>query len=174
MDIAATLAEGRIKQNIDRVREYVGSNNARLELLMQLVLHGTDREQQLSSWVLSEVCDHRPELAKSWSGQMLLLLEQPLHPGTHRNIIRSFQFMELPEPHHGMITDKMMAILADPHQPIASRAYAITVAMRMVHLYPELATEMKLLIEEVLRVDSGPAVRSRAIKARKRLTKFHS
>jgi len=50
----------------------------------------------------------------------------------------------------------------------------ITVAMRMVQLYPELATEMKLLIAEVLRVDPDPAVRSRAIKARKKLERFRS
>lgn len=172
MDIAATLAEDRSKQNIDRVREYVGSNAVRFRELMQLVLYGSDREQQMSSWVLSEVCDHRPELAKKWAGQMLSLLDGSVHQGTHRNIIRSFQFMELPVQHHGMITDKMMAILTDPHQPIASRAYAITVAMRMVHRYPELATELKLLIEEVLRVDPGPAIRSRAIRARTRLTRF--
>ena len=47
MDIAATLAEGRNKQNIDRVHEYVCANTAELTLLMQLVLQGTDREQQL-------------------------------------------------------------------------------------------------------------------------------
>ena len=174
MDIATTLAEGRIKENIDRVRESIGSNTAQLMLLMYMVLRGREREQQMASWVLSEVCDDRPELAKSWTGQMLSLLDEPLHQGTHRNIIRSFQFMELPQRHHGMITDKMMAILADPYQPIASRAYAITVAMRMVQLYPELATEMKLLIAEVLRVDPDPAVRSRAIKARKKLERFRS
>ena len=38
-----------------------------------------------------------------------------------------------------------------------------------VKFYPELAAEFKLLLEEALRVDPGPAVRSRATKAMRTL-----
>lgn len=165
MDYRASLLNDRSKANIQRVADHIGSDADRFGKLMTLVLHGTFREGQLASWPMTIACEASPELGGPWVKKMLSLLERPLHQGVHRNMIRSMQFCSLPEPLHGKITDKMFAILKDPAQPIASRAFAITVGMRMVKVYPELAAEFKLLLEDALRVDPGPAVRSRGNKA---------
>ncbi len=169
MDHRTSLLGDRSKANIQRIADHVGADPARFAELMDLVLHGTSREAQLASWPMSIVCEAHPELGKPWVGRMLDLLRQPLHQGIHRNLIRALQFSVLPKRFHGRITEQLFAIVADPAMPIASRAFGITVAMRMVRQYPDLAPELKLLLEEVLRVDPGPAVRSRAVKALREL-----
>lgn len=171
MDYRASLLNDRSKANIQRVADHIGSDADRFEKLMALVLHGTSREAQMASWPMSIACEACPELGGPWVKKTLVLLDRPLHQGVHRNMIRVMQFCSLPKALHGKITDKMFAIVQDPVQPIASRAFAITVGMRMVKIYPELAAEFKLLLEEALRVDPGPAVRSRANKALRVLTR---
>lgn len=165
MDYHAVLLNDRSKANIQCVADHIGSDAARFEKLMALMLQGTSHESQMASWPMSIACEACPELGGRWVKKMLDQLELPLHQGVHRNMIRAMQFCSLPKALHGKITNKMFTIVQDPNQPIGSRAFAITVGMRMVKLYPELAAEFKLILEEALRVDPGPAVRSRATKA---------
>lgn len=165
MDYRVVLLSDRSKTNIQRVADHVGGDPKRFRMLMDLVLHGSSREAQLASWPMSIACEACPELGGPWVKKMLNHLERPIHQGIHRNLIRAMQFCSLPKALHGRITEVMFTIVQDPAQPIASRAFAITVGMRMVKLYPALAGEFQLLLEEALHVDPGPAVRSRANKA---------
>ena len=169
MDYLATLLRDRNKANIQRIADHIGRDRKRFAALMELVLHGTSREAQLASWAMSIACEAHPKLGGPWGGKMLDLRDLPLHQGVHRNLIRTLQCCPLPKALHGRITEVMFAIVQDQAQPIASRAFSITVGMRMVKFNPELAAEFKLLLEEALRVDPGPAVRSRATKAMRTL-----
>ena len=172
MDLEAELLADRSKANIQRIVEHIGADKSRFAELMALVLHGTPRTAELSSWVMTTVCGAHPTLGGPWVAKMLDRMERPGHEGVHRNIIRSLQFTELPKRLHGRIFTKMSAIIPDPRYTIAQRAFAITVAMRMVETYPELSGEMRIILEEVLNPDPGPAIRSRADKSLKKLRKL--
>ena len=165
MDHRSALLHDRSKANIQRIADDVGAHPKRFAGLMDLVLHGTAREAQLAAWPASIACEAHPELGAPWVKTMLDTLDRAMHPGAHRNMIRAMEFCTLPEALHGAITDRMFTIMQDPSEAIAMRASSITVAMRMVGLYPELSSEFKLVLEEMLRTSPGPAVRSRAKKA---------
>lgn len=165
MDYRSALLHDRSKANIQRIADHIGDHPKRFAILMDLVLHGTDREAQLAAWPMSIACEAYPELGTPWMKKMLDLLDRTVHPGVHRNIIRAMQFCILPVALHGTITDRMFTLLQDPSKAIAVRAFSMTVALRMVIQYPELTDEYKLLLEDVLRTSPGPAVRSRAKKA---------
>ncbi len=165
MDYRSALLQDRGKATIRRVADHIGDDPKRFALLMCVVLHGTSREAQLASWPVSIACEAHPKLGEVWVAKMLELLDRTGHPGVHRNMIRAMQFCTLPEPLHGTITERMFTLIQDPNQTIGTRAFSITVSMRMVLKYPELANEFRLLLEAVLRTAPGPAVRSRALKA---------
>ena len=165
MDYRSALLLDWSKANIQQVADHIGGDPKRFAVLMDLVLRGTSREAQLASWPMSIACEAHPELGGLWVKKMLNLLDRPMHPAVHRKMIRAMQFCSLPKPMHGAITDRMFTIMQDPSQTIASRAFSITVGLRMVAQYPELASEFKLVLEEVLRSSPGPAVRSRAKQA---------
>lgn len=171
MDIRTQLLKGNSRANAENVATYVGSNPGRFRILMQCMLDVDRRTGQLASHSVAIVCDTHPDLAVPYVGRLLGTLDAPVHEAVQRNSIRIMQTCTLPKGLHGRITSVMFALIADPQRSIAQRAFAITVAMRMVQLYPELNQEMVLLLEDTLRVDPGPAIRSRAGKALKVLRK---
>ncbi|MGV3636098.1 MAG: hypothetical protein ACO1NQ_00500 [Flavobacteriales bacterium] len=91
-------------------------------------------------------------------------MDAPVPEAVQRNSIRIMQTCTLPPRFHGRITSAMFARIGDPRRSIAQRAFAITVAARMMDAHPDLAPELRLLLEDALRTDPGPAIRVRATK----------
>ncbi len=169
MDIRAELDRGHSKAISLRIAEHIDADPDRFAMLMHCLLGNTPLIVQRAAWPMGMVCEAHPELVTPWMSTMLDLLDQPVHEAVHRNIVRNFQFCALPKKHHGRLIEVMFAWIANARKPIAPRASAITVALRLVKLYPELVDELRLVLEDVLRVDPGPAIRSRATKALKEL-----
>ncbi len=165
MDIRTQLLKGNSRANAESVATYVGSDQGRFRILMQCMLDDDRRTGQLASHSVAIVCDTHPDLAVPYLGRLLGTLDAPVHEAVQRNSIRIMQTCTLPKGLHGRITSLMFALIADPQRSIAQRSFAITVAARMVELYPELATEFELLLMDALRTDPGPAIRVRAGKA---------
>lgn len=172
MNLAAALLADRSKSNVQHLAEHIGEDELRFASLMELVLYGAPRPAELSSWVMNTVCEAHPSHGKRWVAKMLDRLDLPGHEGIHRNIIRSLQFCVLPKKLHGRVFSKMSELIPDRHHTIGQRAFAITVAMRMVLTYPELTNEMRDILETVLHPDPGPAIRSRATKSLKQLERL--
>ncbi len=169
MDIAAALDRAHSKALSARIARSIGNDRERFGELMTVLLDGPPRLAQRAAWPMGLVCEAHPELAIPWLPRLLDRLEAPAHDAVHRNILRTLQFCALPEPLHGRLTDLLFRWVADPQRAIASRAYAITAAMRLVQLYPELGPELRTILELVLREDAPPALRSRGNKALTRL-----
>lgn len=167
MDLRSQLLTGgHSRASADRIAAYVGDDPERFTALIHLMLHGgSERLRQLAAHSVSVACDPYPDLATPHVKDLLAVLDKPVHEGVQRTSIRVMQRCTLPKALHGRITEAMFARIADPARAIAQRAFAITVAMRMAKAYPELGEELRLLLEDVLRVDPGPAIRSRATKA---------
>ena len=162
MDIRTQLLKGNSRANADAVAAYVGDDPDRFRTLMQFMLDDDRRTGQLASHSVAIVCDTHPDLAVPYLGRLLGTLDAPVHEAVQRNSIRIMQTCTLPQRFHGRITSVMFALIADPQRSIAQRAFAITVAARMVKAHPDLGTELRILLEDALRTDPGPAIRSRA------------
>lgn len=169
MDIRAQLLKEHSRQNAETIAAYVGGDADRFAVLMRLVLHDDWLVGQRAAYSMALVCERQPHLATPYVERLLHTLDAPVHQAVQRNSIRTLQFCELPEPLHGRITEAMFARVGNPKAPLAQRAFAITVALRMAAAYPELQPELRLLLENALHNDPGPAVRSRATKALARL-----
>lgn len=171
MDIRTHLHQGTSRRTAEAVADHVGADPTRFKELMRCMLDDDRRTGQLASHAATIVCDRYPDLITPYVARLLRTLESPVHEAVQRNSIRMLQTCPLPKHLHGRIAEAMFGRIADPGSSIAQRAFAITAAMRLVQLYPELKQEMALLLEDTLRVDPGPAIRSRAGKALKVLRK---
>lgn len=165
MEIRTALAGGHSKLLSERIARFIGKDAERFGVLMDILRNGTPELRQRAAWCMGLSCAEHPQLATPWLSDMLDLLDRPVHDAVHRNIIRTLQVCELPEELHGRITEAMFTWIADASRPIAPRAFAITVALRLVKQYPELGPELRAILELVLRDDPGPAIRSRGRKA---------
>ncbi len=123
---------------------------------------------QRSSWPLSKIADHYPNILLPYTQQLLLNLQHPAHDAVVRNTLRIWQFIEIPENLTGQVYDQCFQYLSNPNDPVAIRAFAMTVCVNIAHQYPELAEEIRLVILEHYD-HSKSAFRSRGKKELKRL-----
>ena len=102
---------------------------------------------------------------------MLENLRRPVHDAVKRNTLRIVQTAELTEEQMGLAADLCFAIVPDPDEPIAARAYALTICHRICQAEPALCGELKLVIESCF-ASSPAAVKSRGRKILKALERM--
>lgn len=164
MDIRAQLLKEHSRRNAEVIAQYVGDDPERFAQLMDCMLGDGGRVAQRAAYSLGIVIDAYPHLAGPYVKRLLDALDAPVHEAVQRCSIRTLQTCELPVRLHGRITTTMFAIIPDPRRSIAQRAFAITVAERMVRRYPELSGEFRSLLEGLATQRPSPAIRSRASK----------
>lgn len=112
------------------------------------------------------------ERLKPYLGPMIMNLQKPgLHDSVKRNMVRILQTVEVPEEYMGVLADVCTGYLARPEEPIAARAFSMTVLLNITKRFPDLKGELKLLIEELL-PNASPGLRNRGLKVLKALEKL--
>lgn len=149
MNIKEQLLKEYSKKQTLKIAEYIGNNQKRFDELMQLFFNGESRVNQRASWVFQFVVEKHPHLIKPYFTQLVeKLYEKGVNDSTKRNTVRLFQFCELPNEIHGKLTGICFQFLANQKEAIAIRVFSMTVLERFCKIYPDLKTELKLLIEE--------------------------
>lgn len=172
MDLQANLDRIQFKEHVLEVVDWVGDDTERFHRLLEFILKGTNREQQKSAWVLTTICEAKPELAQPYLARFLDLLDHKgLHQGLYRCLIRIMMTCELPEKLHARIHDTMTGIMMDPGRSIAERAFAIHVGTRIIKLHPELKDEFSIVLDEIGLTNTSPAIASSIRNARKVIRK---
>ena len=162
MDIEARLEAEHSKSLTTAIVAYVGEDKERFAVLMQVFLKGESRVSQRAAWPLSFIAEQHPQLMRPYLDELLKKLEKRnQHPAIARNILRSFQQMDIPEKHHAVLVDLCFTFIKDQTCPAAIRAFAITVATNICRLYPELKNELYLILNELNQFPQLPAVKSR-------------
>jgi len=73
------------------------------------------------------------------------------------------QFADIPESLAGLTTDICFRLLQNHKEPIAVKAYAMTIIYNLSQQYPEISDELVLTIEDLLPFGS-PGIKSRGMK----------
>jgi hypothetical protein len=172
MDIEERLTAEHSKRLTMEIVNYIGSDKKRFDTLMQIFLKGEYRLTQRASWPLSYVAIANPILIKSYFNKLILKLKQTdNHPSIPRNILRTFQEIDIPEKYHGDLVDICFAYILNQSQATGIRAFAISVACKVCMPYPELKKELSLILTDLNQFPQLPAVRHRLKVALKELSK---
>lgn len=163
----ALFAENSKAQTL-RIVHYIADNQERFDELMELFLHGDNRTMQRASWVLSYSVESYPSLIQKHLEPFVLNLQNDTHDAVKRNTLRVLQDIPLPEDLTGFVADYCFRALQDRSFPIAVRVFSITILGNICQQEPELKTELKLLLEEMLPYE-GPAFISRSKRTLKQL-----
>ena len=131
---------------------------------MTLFLGDDYRITQRSAWVLSHCIDNHPWLMiKHLEALVVNLQNDGVSDAVKRNTVRVLQFAEIPEKLAGLTADLCFSFLQSHKEPIAVKAYAMTIIYNLSMRYPELSNELVLIIEDLLPYGS-PGIRSRGMK----------
>lgn len=171
MDLKEALLQEHSKQQSTRIIEYIGADQKRFDALVKLFLTDEYRVVQRASWPLSYVAIRHPQLIKKHLKKIIVNLQTPgIHDAVKRNTVRFLQEIEIPEPLQGTVMDTCFNYVSDPTEAIAVKAFSLTILHNLSKQYPEIAGELKILIETQLPHETA-AFKSRGLKILKEMKK---
>lgn len=164
MDLQKLIAAEHSKRQCDRIVKYIGDDTERFGELVKLFFNGGYRITQRAAWPLSYCVRLHPTLIRPYFKPLLDNLERKGLPvAVVRNTLRLLQDVAIPAKYHGRVMSLCFDFIQFPEAPIAVKAFSLTVLERLSTVYPDIRTELRLIIEEQWE-QATPAFRSRARK----------
>lgn len=151
MKLREEILKEHSKAQCTKIVKWVGNDQLRFDKLFDLFLHDEYRVVQRAGWPISYcVIAHPSFIGKHWK-QLLKNLQKPnLHDAVKRNSIRLMQDIEIPEKYHGEVMNICFEYLASAKETLAVKVFSMKVLGNLVRLYPDIASELKILIEDQL------------------------
>jgi len=172
VDIKAALLQDYSKAHAQRIAAYIGSDPDCFKILMALFFNGGYRVTQRAALVLSVCSESHPALVQPYLKDLILNLEKPVSDAVKRNTIRYLQKISIPTELQGRLVDICFNYLTGT-EPVAIKAFAMTVLANLVKTEPDLANELKIIIQDQL-PHASPGFSARARKILRELTPGNS
>ncbi len=151
MNLREEILKEHSKAQCNKIVEWIGSSQKRFNELFHLFLQDEYRVVQRASWPVSNCVIAHPNLIINNLERLTNNLRKPnLHNSVKRNSIRLLQYVDIPEQFQGEIMEICFGYVASPIEPVAVKAFSITVLGNLAKQYPEIIPEIKVLIEEQL------------------------
>jgi hypothetical protein len=149
MNLRETILAEHSKANCNKIVAWVGNSQQRFDELFHLFLHSEYRINQRAAWPISYCVIHHPQFIKKHFAKLIGNLKKP-NPGdaVKRNTLRLLQHIEIPRRFHGELMDHCFKYILSPTEPVAIKAFSLTVLQNLSTQYPEIKNELKLAIEE--------------------------
>lgn len=142
-------------------------DQSKLDLLVKFFLGDDSRLQQRSSNIINHFFELFPKRLLQYADQIVFSLNKELiHSSVKRNVVRLMQFVDLrslSDETLSFLIDTCFKFLQDTKEPIAVRAFSMTVLYNASLIYPELSNELRPILEEVL-IYGSAGEKSRAQK----------
>lgn len=162
------LMSDRSKTNFERIAREIGNDKRAFAMLMQLFFSGPYRVTHFAAHVVSKCCDRYPELIIPYLDPMLDVLTRQVHDSLKRNVVRTMQFIEIPEEHWDKAVNYCFQLLQSKDEAVAIKVFSMTVLARLSLKIPEIKNELRMIIEDQMPFESAAFV-SRGRKTLKML-----
>lgn len=156
------LKEHSLTQTI-RISQWAVESKSNLKQLMSVFFGKEKLLVHRASWSAGKAYELKPQWFDSYIPQLITCLKKPIHGSVRRNSLRMLQTMQIPEALKGELIDIVFTLLMDTKTESASKAFGMSVAYNIVQEYPELKSELKIIIEDQLHF-ATPSFKSRAGK----------
>lgn len=149
MKLRETILKEHSKANCRRIVKWVGNDQKRFDELFNLFLNDEYRVVQRAGWPISYCIEDHPQLIRKHFAKLLKNVEKKgIHEAVKRNTVRLLQYTDIPVRYHGQVMDLCFRYISSPTEPVAVKAFSITVLQNLAKQYPEIINEIKLIIEE--------------------------
>ncbi len=156
MDLRNEILKEHSKAQCNKIVQWVGNSQKRFDALFNLFLKDIYRVNQRAAWPVSYCVIAHPEFIKENFGKLIKNLAKPdLHNSIKRNSIRLLQYVDIPEKFQGEIMEICFSYVASPSEPVAVKAFSLTVLGNLAKKYPEIIPEIKVLIDEQIPLQSA-------------------
>lgn len=170
LNLTQELNRAHSKAVTNTVVRYVASDPKRFNSLISILLQNDAKLTPRAAWAISICVTNHPELVTPHFAALLKMLDKPnIHDAVKRNVMRLLQFVQIPKRFQGRVVDVAFRLLA-PTEPIAVRAFSMTVLANIIKEEPALKNELQVILEDQLPFGSA-GFQSRAKKVLKQLKK---
>jgi hypothetical protein len=171
MDLYTELLSGHADEQNAKISNWVGNDAKRLAEVVDFFLSGEHRASLRAGWIVNLVAEKHPKLIKPHLVELVKSITDKDAPvAVKRNIVRLFQFTEVPEKLHGDVMNACFGFLLNPKETTAVRVFSMTVLANLSKYYPDIKTELKSTIENILEIEEASAgFKNRALKILKAL-----
>jgi len=168
MNIEEQLLKEHSRINATFISDYIGTNSIKFDQLMKLFFANKYILTQRAAYSVGISIDNHPELIAPYVETLIDNLENKIHDAVKRNTVRILEKMDIPESHQGILTEKCFQYLMSNNEPIAVKAFSMSILFNMVMKYHELKNELKMVIEDLME-HGTPAITLRGKKILKAL-----
>lgn len=170
MDLHTELLKEHSRKQTEKIAGWIGNDAERFAALVKCFVEGEPRIAQRAAWVLRLATEKQLQLAIPYLG---VIIKKAASPGEHaaikRNVVRIFNFVEIPEDVHGDVMNLCFALLATPGETIAVRVCSMYVLSTLARAYPDIRFELRQLIDDILLHEPTPGLKAAAKKVLKTL-----
>jgi len=147
MDFRKILESGHNKTINKEIIDYIGNSELRFNKLLDCFFSNEMRLSQRASWALGDVSLKHPTLFNKHHRKLIDSLKvKQYHNAIRRNVVRTYQFAEIPEEYEAELYDICLNFISDTQEKTAVKAFSLRVCERIIEKYPEMAGEMLALI----------------------------
>ena len=170
MDLKQEILKEHSKKQCAKIVRHIGNSKERFAELMRLFFEGEYRVTQRAAWPMSYCVANHPQLIQPYFRKLLVNLEKKgRHDAVARNTVRLLQHVDVPKKFHGRLMDICFCFIQSNEKPAAVKAFSLSILQNLSKQYPDIISELKLIIEERWEHESA-AFRSRAKKILKAST----
>ncbi len=171
MNLKEALLSEHSRVQTDKIIAWVGGSPERFRELMFLFFEGEKLVVQRSAWSIGLIACKNPDLFYPYLDKAVQqLYSKDIHDAAVRNILRIIQDLVIPEHLEGPLLELCLGYINQPKIPGAIKAFAITTLENICSKYPELASEVLIILNDRIPYES-PAYVSRGKRFIKRFAK---
>lgn len=149
MNIREALIADHSPRQTKTIADYIGADKKKFAELIIIFLSDENRLAQRSSNAINQLAERFPQLIAPHVKKLLAELDRPGISATlKRNIIRLFQFIDVPPALAGKLYSRCLDLIDDPCEPVAVRSFAMLVADRIAAGKTPLQQELRLIVEK--------------------------
>src|ERR1700747_3716244 len=142
MKLREEILKEHSKRQCLKIVAWVGDDKKRFAELITLMLNDEYRVAQRAAYPISYCVEKYPALIKPWFGKMIKKMgDKKAHDAVRRNALRILENVDIPEKYCGQLFEISNNYLHDLKEPIAVRAFSISVMCNIAKKYPDLKTE---------------------------------
>ncbi len=101
------------------------------------------------SWMLGGMCEIEPEIVAPIVPYLFRQRQDIEIPHFNRSLAKFFYHCGIPDELEGEATDALFKWLGDPASNVSTKRIALLALVKLSKKYPELVSELKLMIEEL-------------------------
>lgn len=155
MDAEALISDFRSNRDYKHFSRLAAETDGMIDTLIRFCYRNDYPFPQYSSWLLAHVADNHYDRLVPFQNSLIDAFLDGSDPSTQRNLGNVLQRFPKTVHREGELLDRLFAILLDAETKVALKVYAMNLAFAFLEDYPELKSELQVIVEDGMTRESA-------------------